>query len=475
MTSVPRKTNKKSAQKSKKTYRQKKGNFLTRLLMTVVCIVVWFGLMFVAVKMGEEKVGGRGVSRDDPVRETSMMAVPVMEIFLNGTTLDEVHENGKDVKYDGNVVVLDGVEYDEVELKGRGNSSWAADKKSYRIKFDKKTSLLGMEKSKKWALIANNIDDSLMRNDLAQHLMGMLVDDYPFFGEFVELKVDGEYLGLYYLIRTMGISKEAVNLSDPMGVMMELDNAWCEEEEEQYWTSQGNCLAAKDVVADDNADVAATDFVRDFDALEEAAKVGDYGEIEKLIDVESFAKYFILAEITSDPDAYITSWFMYKDGTDDKIHAGLAWDYDLAFGNRRWVEFAWPEGFYSPTTRMARMKYMFDRVDENKFCNYGNNLIASDVVKVSRLVCEMMNAPEFREEVSKVYREKIMGRESEILRYIDMRAELLSEAAERDAKLWKKGDFETEVEYLKWWMDERMKFFEQTYVKHLVPMESETI
>ena len=420
---------------------------------------VWAGLAFAAIKIGEARGDVWGLDGD------SVSKIPVMEIFLNDVTLDEVHENGKDVKYEDSVVVLDGAEYSDVEFKGRGNFSWLADKKSYRIKFDKKTSLLGMEKSKKWALVANSIDNSLMRNDLAQYLMGLLVDDYPFRGEFVELKIDGEDLGVYYLIRTMEIGKEAVNLNDPMGVLMELDNAYCLEEEKQYWTTNGNCLAVKDVVADDNLDAAAAGFAEDFDAVEKATKVGDYDEIEKLIDVESFAKYFIVAEMASDPDAYVTSWFLYKDGVDDKIHAGLAWDYDAAFGNHKWGEMTWPEEFYAPTAKIVRMEYMFDKTDENKFCNYSSELVmTSGSVGISRLVCEMMDVPEFREAVSKVYREKIMGREDEVLSYIDVRAKSLSGAAEKDAELWGKGDFMTEVNYLKWWMSERMKYFEENYV-----------
>lgn len=447
------------SKKSKTIQSRKWRDFCRRFIITVIYVSAWAGLAFAAIKVDEARGDAQGLN------DGSAGEIPVMEIFLKDVTLDEVHENGKDVKYKDNVVILDGVEYDGVEFKGRGNFSWTADKKSYRIKFGEKVSLLGMNKSKKWALVANSVDDSLMRNDLAQYLMGLLVDDYPFRGEFVELKIDGEELGVYYLIRTMEIGKEAVNLSDPMGVLMELDNAYCLEEEKQYWTANGDCLAVKNVVADDNVEIAATDFVKDFDVLEKAAKVGDYDEIEKLIDVESFAKYFIVAEMASDPDAYVTSWFMYKDGVEDKIHAGLAWDYDAAFGNHKWGEMTWPEEFYAPTAKIVRMEYTFDKTDENKFCNYSSELVmTSGSVGISRLVCEMMDVPEFREAVSKVYSEKIIGRGDEILRHIDARAKLLSEAAKKDAELWEKGDFWSEVEYLKWWMSERMKFFEENYV-----------
>ena len=101
--------------------------------------------------------------------------------------------------------------------------------------------------------------------------------------------------------------------------------------------------------------------------------------------------------------------------------------------------------------------------------------VAEETMKISRMVYEMMRFEEFREMVSEIYVEKIMGRESEILEFISMRASFLYEAAERDASMWGKGDFETEVEYLKWWMRERMEFFEKTYVEHLIKVGTEVV
>ena len=91
--------------------------------------------------------------------------IPVLEIKLNGVTLDEINEGDKSIEYEGNTVIInaDGEEiaYADVELRGRGNASWQAEKKSYRIKFAEKMNLLGMGKKRKWALIANSFDEFL--------------------------------------------------------------------------------------------------------------------------------------------------------------------------------------------------------------------------------------------------------------------------------------------------------------------------
>lgn len=431
---------------------------LANCFVGLIYFIIWGLLMMVAVKLGEAKEEVTVVK----------VEVPVMKIQLNGVTLKEVHENGKEVKYKGNKVFLNGEEFDDVEFKGRGNFSWAADKKSYRLKFESKVDLLGLGKAKKWALVANSVDDSLMRNDLAQHLMGMIVDDYPFEGGFVDLIIDDEKLGLYYLIKTMSVAKGTVDLNDPMGVLVELDNAYCRSEEKWYETAGGNCLTLKDGVEDDNVDAAMEDFLADFNNLEIAVESGDYKTAAEIMDLESFAKYFIISELTANPDAYLTSWFFYKDGLDDKIHADLAWDFDAAFGNHEWGGTAWPEEFYSPDTTMARLEYTFGIGDDDtKFCNYSDRNIGADLTKISLMMCRMMNDEDFRESVGKIYREKIVGRENEIIQYIDDVAEIIREAAIKDAEIWEKGDFGKEVEYLKWWIQERMRFFEEKYAKNL--------
>ena len=95
--------------------------------------------------------------------------------LADGLQLRTVNSGSKDTKYPGNTVTLvnaDGSssEYTNVELKGRGNYTWIQprmDKKPYQIKFDSKTKIFGMDKAKKWILLANHADGTLMRNKLA--------------------------------------------------------------------------------------------------------------------------------------------------------------------------------------------------------------------------------------------------------------------------------------------------------------------
>ena len=97
--------------------------------------------------------------------------IPVMKITLNNTTLDTIHNHSKEEKYYGNTIRV----YDHgkrilkstVTMKGRGNSTWTFEKRPYQISFDEKTSILGLPESKKYVLLANMEDSSLLKNDFS--------------------------------------------------------------------------------------------------------------------------------------------------------------------------------------------------------------------------------------------------------------------------------------------------------------------
>jgi len=56
----------------------------------------------------------------------------------------------------------------DAQIKGRGNSTWSVKaKRPYALKIKKKSEILGMPKGKRWCLLANFFDPSLMRNELA--------------------------------------------------------------------------------------------------------------------------------------------------------------------------------------------------------------------------------------------------------------------------------------------------------------------
>ncbi|MCD8383325.1 MAG: CotH kinase family protein [Clostridiales bacterium] len=100
-----------------------------------------------------------------------------------------------------------------LEVKGRGNTSWNADKKPFKLKLDAKTNLLGMGKNKHWVLLANATEGSMMRNDLAYKLSGLWGLTYQD-GTWVEVVINGEYYGTYYLCEHVRVGSTRVDIED---------------------------------------------------------------------------------------------------------------------------------------------------------------------------------------------------------------------------------------------------------------------
>ena len=148
--------------------------------------------------------------------QESYSGLPIMEISLDEIALDEIDSGGKAQKYAGNTLELVsqyGVQkFENVQISGHGNSTWTQPKKPYNLKFEKKVNLLGLGKAKKWVLFANYLDDTQLRNDIAYYIGRMLGGEWQQGGEFVELNIDGDYRGLYYLTQKVEIGKDLIDL-----------------------------------------------------------------------------------------------------------------------------------------------------------------------------------------------------------------------------------------------------------------------
>lgn len=406
--------------------------------------------------------------------------VPSLAFFLDEVSLDEVNEGSKDIKYYGNTMELkDGNEkrtFDDVEFKGRGNASWQMDKKSYRIKLEQKYNLLGLGKVNKWGLISNGIDDSSLRNDLAYWIGGMVNEQYKIKGEFVDLSIDEESAGLYYLVKLVEVGKSTINLKDSDGLIVELDNAYCETGKKwQRTKTVGDCLSLEDSVSKDDKviDEAWSDFMHSYNKYEEAILDGDYEKAGKYMDLESLAEYYLVGEFASNPDMYVTSWYMYKDGENDRIHCVMAWDFDAAFGNKNW----WDErkDFYTPYYTMARLASSFREKEDYEEGRGMGCRYETEGQLVSPILCYAIDVPEFKEKVNQLYREKLQERRKDVVKYIEDRADYIREAAIANNELWGMGDFEEAVDYLVWWVEERFDYFDETYVNKPFEMKMREI
>lgn len=358
--------------------------------------------------------------------------LPALEITLADSSLEELNENGKDIRYaETNVTVLDpetGSPYTDfrAELKGRGNSSWKMPKKSYQIKLSSPKSLLGMDASKKWVLISNYADASLMRNRLMYDLAGQLMDYAPD-SRHVNLWINGTYLGNYLLCEKVEIGEGRVDLKNKKGLLVEIDNFYFFEEEENFQSQiSGAHFVLKDSRADDlekevsharEAFLEFEDYINRFETLLYAEEK-DWEQISGMIDVDSFIKYYFLEELAANSDSCRTSLYMYKDGPDDLLHMGPIWDFDKAVGYSM-------RGKYGGDPTADYVRNIEDYMGTGK-----------DVTWYS----ELFQIPEFCEEAKNLYQDEIEEVFSSAGELIDSYQSEISSSARMNYETWNISD-----------------------------------
>lgn len=274
--------------------------------------------------------------------------LPSVYINLEGTTLADIHAD-KSIKHANNSIYIMDTKDNQnvavvgtVEIKGRGNSSWREyEKKGYQIKFDSDVSVLGMEKAKKWVLLANASDDSLMRTQLVSRMAKNFDMEYVASFEYVDLWIDGEYLGTYLIGEKVEPGSSRLNLLNNSGALFEHDETFYLEEKNWFLSKKLNRHFTLKEIVEENASqiqLAMTDFEAAVDALIQYLYVTPsecvtLGDLAQMIDVDSFIKYFLINEYTLNRESFSTSFHWYKDGPKDVIHLGPIWDFDTCMGN----------------------------------------------------------------------------------------------------------------------------------------------
>ena len=236
------------------------------------------------------------------------------------------------------------------KIRGRGNSSWDHhDKKSFRIKFDKKRSMLGSDyKSKSWTLIANHADGTLSRNALAYELSSRL-DDIAFTTthKYVEVFLNGKYNGTYLLCDQIQTGKGRVDVEEKLtgdpntGYFILLDSraSWDGVEDLNYFTLSNDRPEKQYDMRTPDPDDPAYDpnvymkYIQNYmnEALA-ALSSGDWNEICRFIEPDTFADVYIINELFFNIDCGQLSFYFYK-AKDGKLCCGPVWDFDLSLGN----------------------------------------------------------------------------------------------------------------------------------------------
>ena len=346
----------------------------------------------------------------------------------------------------------------ETGVRGRGNASWDQfPKKPYRLKFKSKQSPLGAPASaKKWTLISNYSDKSLMRNIVAFEASRRIGQAYTPYCHPVDVIVNGEYRGCYQLCDQVEAAEGRVPAKD--GYLIEID-AYAWKEVSAFWSWRGTPVTIKHPDEDDITDSQRQHIESFFNQMETAALGEDFTDPEKgyrkYLDLESFLRNLLVGDFCGNTDL-LWSVYMYKDAKDGKLYTGPTWDHDLSFDND-----------YRSYPVNANNDFIFLFVPSP----------ASDAVRdiTRRIVKE---DPEAKNLLAQYWNQALEeGNLNSLPEYLDQTYVLLQESQELNFKRWDilnsqvhmnfqaLGTYEAEVNFLKNCLKERLVKFDE-YVKN---------
>lgn len=235
-----------------------------------------------------------------------------------------------------------------LEIKGRGNWSWNHyHKKPYKIKFATKQTPLGLDKSRHFILMPHASDDSgYLRNFAGFELSRLLNMPYTPTETPVELMVNGEYLGLYFLcekIRVEGGRVDIVEQADGEIIPENVTGGWLLElsddgdvviSQHQNNDPQNpifNFVSRSPEVLSSVQRNYIHDLIKEVDSCIYVTDKSDQGW-EHYLDMNTVARFYIIHEVMENVESFSGSLFMYKDlGDDEKLHFGPVWDFDNSF------------------------------------------------------------------------------------------------------------------------------------------------
>lgn len=346
----------------------------------------------------------------------------------------------------------------ETGVRGRGNASWDQfPKKPYRLKFKSKQSPLGAPASaKKWTLISNYSDKSLMRNILAFEASRRFGQAYTPYCHPVDVIVNGEYRGCYQLCDQVEAAEGRVPAKD--GYLIEID-AYAWKEVSAFWSWKGTPVTIKHPDEDDITDAQRNHIESFFNQMETAALGSDFTDPEKgyrkYLDLESFLRNLLVGDFCGNTDL-LWSVYMYKDAADGKLYTGPTWDHDLSFDND-----------YRSHPINNNNDFIFLTVPSP----------ASDAVReMTRKIVK--EDPQAKQMLAELWTEAYENGSLKTLPdYLDQTYLLLQESQELNFKRWKilnqtvhmnfqaLGSYEAEVQFVKKCIEERLVKFDQ-YVKN---------
>lgn len=292
-----------------------------------------------------------------------------------------------------------------LKMKGRGNATWTYPKKPYKLKLDEEASILGMEEAKDWVLLSNYTDKTLLRVGISLELSRLMHFPWTSDDRFVEVVLNGEYLGNYQLVEPVEQGSNRVDIP-ATGFLFERDGYY-QLEPNYFVTTMGYGYSFKNPDPEDDLTTEQWTYIKNYmDAFEAVLTSSTYNDPEngyaRYIEVTSFVRWFLFQNILANMDTnpYLTK----TDMGDSKIKMGPVWDFEWSIG------IGWYEG-----ARPRPANYYV----------WNSNAFYYD---------KLLQDPAFKTQIRELWQS--MSITDQILSYIDKTTTLLEKSVELNFKRW---------------------------------------
>ena len=334
-------------------------------------------------------------------------------------------------------------------ISGRGNATWEDyEKKPYGIELVENVSLLDMGSAQEWVLLANAADPSNLRNKIVLDLAQQTGLCYSSDSQWVDLFLNGEYVGLYLLCEKNEVHPERVAISESGSFLVSVEQETRLKSQDIPHVVTQEKQALRIHYPSKVSDTEKNEILAYWQTIENALLADNGVDTESgkswldLIDLGSWARKYLLEEIVGNWDACYISQYFYCDGYKNgaKVFAGPAWDYDRTLGNTSWQ-------FQRTNALYAQRLHVKGEYDTPWFH-------------------ELYKKTEFYDRVVCEYKEVFIPALNQLMNnYIPEYVEYIAVAHQMDHLRWKNNnDIVEDAKYICNYISERMAFLSDLWI-----------
>lgn len=247
----------------------------------------------------------------------------------------------------------------KIGIELRGKYSLLFPQKSYAIETrqdddstNNNVAILGLPKENDWILTAQYVDKTFLRDFVAYDIFRRLGHYNPR-GQFVEVLVNNEYMGVFLFQEKIKVDKNRVDIDEETGFeanSQDITGGYLFQENDgtdfilahNEFTEENGIEIVHPKAATDNQLNYLKDFMDEVDfSLLQPNPSNKLNGYPTKIDVNSAIDFILTNETMHNSDSYVRSTFWHKDKY-GKLIFGPVWDFNIAAGND------YTEGSYEP-------------------------------------------------------------------------------------------------------------------------------